>query len=61
MSARKPKPSLPSLFDHPSKQLQLITVSVKPAKQLVYRRTWHEELPELGNLLLPRVHKGQLH
>lgn len=60
MSARKPKPSLPSLFDLPSKQLQLITVSVKPAKAPVYRQTWHEQLPELQDPL-PRVQKSQLH
>lgn len=60
MSTRKPKSSLPSLFDLPSKQLQLITVTVKPTHAPVYRQTWHEELPELRDPL-PRAPKGRLH
>jgi hypothetical protein len=60
MSLRKPKSSLPSVFDLPSKQLQLITVSAKPTQAPAYRQTWHEELPELRDRQ-PRAQKGRLH
>ena len=40
MSTRKPKPSLPSFTDLPSKQLQLITVTSKESRAPARRSVW---------------------